>query len=65
MKKKKIWRNELCPCGSGKKYKNCHYEIDKNSQEPVILQRRKEGEKGMTEHLMGLYGTKVPKLPKP
>ena len=23
-KKKKIGRNDLCPCGSGKKYKNCH-----------------------------------------
>ena len=21
---KKVGRNELCPCGSGKKYKNCH-----------------------------------------
>ena len=21
---KKIGRNETCPCGSGKKYKNCH-----------------------------------------
>ena len=21
---KKIGRNELCPCGSGKKYKRCH-----------------------------------------
>lgn len=21
---KKIGRNDLCPCGSGKKYKNCH-----------------------------------------
>jgi preprotein translocase subunit SecA len=20
----KIGRNDLCPCGSGKKYKNCH-----------------------------------------
>ena len=20
----KVGRNELCPCGSGKKYKNCH-----------------------------------------
>lgn len=20
----KIGRNEICPCGSGKKYKNCH-----------------------------------------
>ena len=24
VKPKKIGRNELCPCGSGKKYKNCH-----------------------------------------
>lgn len=23
-KKREIGRNELCPCGSGKKYKNCH-----------------------------------------
>ena len=22
--KKKIGRNEMCPCGSGKKYKKCH-----------------------------------------
>ncbi|HRC63286.1 MAG TPA: SEC-C metal-binding domain-containing protein [Dehalococcoidia bacterium] len=21
---KKVGRNELCPCGSGKKYKRCH-----------------------------------------
>lgn len=64
-KKNKIGRNDPCPCGSGKKYKHCHYEIDKNSQEPVRLQRREKGEKDMTEHIMGLYGTKVPKLPKP
>jgi hypothetical protein len=25
--KKKVGRNELCPCGSGKKYKNCCLEI--------------------------------------
>ena len=24
VKPKKIGRNEPCPCGSGKKYKNCH-----------------------------------------
>ena len=23
-KKKKIYPNDPCPCGSGKKYKNCH-----------------------------------------
>ena len=26
---KKIGRNDLCYCGSGRKYKNCHYGIDK------------------------------------
>lgn len=25
---KKLDRNDLCWCGSGKKYKNCHYDID-------------------------------------
>ena len=25
---KKVGRNDLCPCGSGKKYKNCHGAID-------------------------------------
>ena len=25
---KKVGRNDLCPCGSGKKYKNCHGQID-------------------------------------
>jgi preprotein translocase subunit SecA len=23
----KVGRNELCPCGSGKKYKNCHGKL--------------------------------------
>lgn len=27
---KKIGRNEKCPCGSGKKYKHCHYQMVKN-----------------------------------
>lgn len=25
---KKVGRNEACHCGSGKKYKNCHQQID-------------------------------------
>ena len=25
---KKIGRNDLCPCGSGKKYKACHQAFD-------------------------------------
>ncbi|MBE0654796.1 MAG: SEC-C domain-containing protein, partial [Bacteroidales bacterium] len=24
---KKVGRNEPCPCGSGKKYKNCHGKL--------------------------------------
>jgi len=24
----KIGRNELCPCGSGKKYKHCHGQVN-------------------------------------
>ena len=24
----KAGRNEPCPCGSGKKYKKCHYNVD-------------------------------------
>ncbi|MBM3436738.1 MAG: hypothetical protein FJY07_11040, partial [Bacteroidetes bacterium] len=23
-REKKVGRNDQCPCGSGKKYKNCH-----------------------------------------
>lgn len=25
---KRVGRNEPCPCGSGKKYKNCHQKAD-------------------------------------
>jgi preprotein translocase subunit SecA len=31
---KKIGRNDLCHCGSGKKYKDCHYQIDKKARVP-------------------------------
>ena len=24
----KVGRNELCPCGSGKKYKHCHGKVN-------------------------------------
>ncbi|MEQ9424254.1 MAG: SEC-C metal-binding domain-containing protein [Cyclobacteriaceae bacterium] len=26
----KVGRNEPCPCGSGKKYKNCHMNAEQN-----------------------------------
>jgi len=28
----KLGRNDLCWCGSGKKYKKCHMELDRNKQ---------------------------------
>jgi len=28
---KEVGRNEPCPCGSGKKYKQCHMKVDKES----------------------------------
>ena len=30
---KKLGRNELCSCGSGKKYKRCH--LDREKQKPL------------------------------
>ena len=29
----KYHRNDYCPCGSGKKYKNCHY----GKEDPVVF----------------------------
>ena len=34
-----LGRNDLCWCGSGKKYKKCHMETD----EPLRIQQRKSG----------------------
>lgn len=36
---KKVGRNELCPCGSGKKFKRCHLgvnEIDEDNMEDFV-----------------------------
>ena len=30
-------RNELCPCGSGKKFKNCHINKYANSFKPIKI----------------------------
>lgn len=32
-------RNELCPCGSGKKYKHCHLDADERIPRPLRLLR--------------------------
>ena len=34
----KISRNDYCPCGSGKKYKNCHF----GKEDPVIVQKSRQ-----------------------
>jgi len=31
-----LGRNEPCHCGSGKKYKNCHYSEDRGKQTEVL-----------------------------
>ncbi|MEN8180479.1 MAG: SEC-C domain-containing protein [Pseudomonadota bacterium] len=37
----KIWRNQLCPCGSGKKYKHCCGRIDDSPHEiPLEVQKK-------------------------
>ena len=39
---KHIGRNELCPCGSGKKYKNCHLGTEDEMMDyiHIVLQRK-------------------------
>ncbi|MBA3470643.1 MAG: SEC-C domain-containing protein [Herpetosiphonaceae bacterium] len=36
----KVGRNDPCPCGSGKKYKQCHAPIDRDQEDHVRLLRR-------------------------
>jgi uncharacterized protein len=37
----KIGRNDPCPCGSGKKYKNCHMQKSQPTSAPKPLSARK------------------------
>ncbi len=32
MTQKKVGRNDPCPCGSGKKYKNCHLPLEQETK---------------------------------
>jgi SEC-C motif len=36
----KLGRNDPCPCGSGKKYKNCHLPIEEAQRSELLLLRR-------------------------
>ena len=36
----KVGRNDLCPCGSGKKYKHCHLPLEEAAQAEQLRLRR-------------------------
>lgn len=41
----KTGRNDLCPCGSGKKYKKCHLEADEKAQSQALAKTNDEAAK--------------------
>ena len=40
----KVGRNEPCPCGSGKKYKNCCFQKNDNKEIVNLDNLKKEGD---------------------
>jgi len=54
MKKEKIGRNAPCPCGSGKKYKHCHYEIDRENKKDIEFFPEKDQISPTHKRLIGL-----------
>ena len=40
----KIGRNDQCPCGSGKKYKHCHYDKDLEARQASAAAALEEAE---------------------
>jgi hypothetical protein len=38
----KTGRNDVCPCGSGKKYKKCHLEADEKAKSTALAQTNAE-----------------------
>lgn len=38
----KVGRNEVCPCGSGKKYKDCHEKDGDNFLQKMAMLKEKE-----------------------
>ena len=47
----KVGRNELCPCGSGKKYKDCHEKEGSAYLEKLALEHDKLRRKEMRQEL--------------
>jgi len=64
--KNKVGRNEPCPCGSGKKYKNCCYP-DKTRlwktagsyESPAFTVKPKEIPEPITDHIVSSDGGKT------
>lgn len=55
----KVGRNSPCPCGSGKKYKNCcdghHSTLEKVAVDPLFLQAQKAHSEGRLAEAQTLY----------
>lgn len=47
----KVGRNEPCPCGSGKKYKDCHQKDGEAFLEKLARQQEKERQREHRKHL--------------
>jgi len=52
----KLGRNELCYCGSGKKYKKCCLEVDNGKKKVEVLEER-----GGKTDLVGFINEQVQK----
>ncbi len=37
----KVGRNDPCPCGSGKKYKHCHWSQDQQQSSDEVIPQKK------------------------
>lgn len=46
---KKTGRNDLCPCGSGKKYKKCHLAADEAAKHEELVKAAEEREAAAAE----------------
>lgn len=61
MEKKKIGRNDPCHCGSGKKYKNCHFDEDRKNQKSVTFFPEKDVLSPTHKRLLGIRDTDLGK----
>lgn len=59
MDKKKLGRNDLCHCGSGKKYKHCHYDQDLENQAEITISRDNDMLSPTHKRLLGLNDIKL------